>query len=258
MVVIMEYNIDNSKKDAETHFNFGMDADTDPDVTLDPEKGMYLSKMIASTIRNKGFRSFMIIGDRNIGKSTYALVALHEAFLILGDDEITAWTKALSCIKFNVDAVTSYLNKGVEMYETDKTKLPALCWDDLRKYASALTFFSNRELYGEISGLLDTIKIPLNVFIGTCPSVQGIMNIIRSYDGYQINIGYSKKSGRYRDAKCYLWKTSPMGQKTLYPKWVDTFFCRLPNWVWKDYELDRVAASKQSIAAVARAAKNRG
>lgn len=215
--------------------------------------GLVFSKKIATAIKNKRFLSFVVIGDRDIGKSTYAIKALYEAFMILADDPYASdecWDKALSCIKFAIPDVAEYLRSGTEQYRIDKTKKPALVWDDMRKYAAGTQYFIDKELYNVISGLLDTIKIPINVFIGTCPSMKGVMGIIQDYDSYQINIGYSTRSGNHRLAKGYLWKTSPMGQRALYPKFTDTFRCRLPTKIWNRYEEGRIEASEQSISAL--------
>lgn len=215
--------------------------------------GLILGKMIATAIKNNKFLSIIVLGDRNIGKSTYTIKALYEAFMILADDpyaEDECWQKALDCIKFKISEVTDYLKEGTAQYKKDKTKKPALVWDDMRKYASGTQYFIDKELYNEISGLLDTIKIPINVFIGTCPSMKGVMGILQDYDSYQINLGYSQRGGDYRLAKGFLWKTSPKGQRAIYPKFRDTFFYRLPNKIWNKYEKERIEISEQSLSAL--------
>jgi len=222
--------------------------------------GLVLGKMIATAIKNNKFISFIVLGDRNIGKSTYTIKALYEAFMILADDpyaEDECWKKALECIKFKTEDVTDYLKEGTAQYKKDKTKKPALVWDDMRKYASGTQYFLDKELYNEISGLLDTIKIPINVFIGTCPSMKGVMGILQDYDGYQINLGYSQRGGDYRLAKGFLWKTSPKGQRAIYSKFKDTFFYRLPNKIWNEYEKERIEVSEHSITAVENIEKKR-
>lgn len=217
--------------------------------------GLILAKKIATAINNNRFLSFIILGDRDIGKSTYALKALFEAFILIGYDIEEAWNLALDCIKFSIPAVTKYLREGTEQYRKERIKKPALIWDDLRKYASGMQYHLDRELYHEISGLLDTIKIPINVFIGTCPGMKGVMGILQDYDSYQINLSYSTRGGNYRIAKGYLWKTSPMGQRAIYPKFKDTFLCRLPNHIWLKYEDERISASEHSIDAVEKSSK---
>lgn len=215
--------------------------------------GLILGKRIATAIKNNKFLSFIILGDRNIGKSTYAIKSLYEAFMILADDpyaEDECWQKAIDCIKFKISDVTNYLKEGTDQYKKYKTKKPCLVWDDMRKYASGTTYFLDKELYNEITGLLDTIKIPINVFMGTCPSMKGVMGILQDYDSYQINLTYSTKGGDYRLAKAYLWKTSPKGQRWIKPMFMDRFFYRLPNWVWEKYEKERIEISEQSIEAL--------
>jgi len=214
---------------------------------------LVLTKKIVSSVNNNTFESFIIIGGRDIGKSTYALKSIHYAFVLLGYDDEDAWYMALDCLKFSIPEVTKYLREGIKQYKKTHTKKFVLVWDDLRKYASGVQFFLNKKLYNEIIGLLDTIKIPINTFIGTCPSMTGVMGVLRNYDTYQINVQYSTKGGAYRLAKGYLWRTSPMGQRTLYPKFHDTFYCRLPNWVWELYEKERIKITEQSISRVEKA-----
>ena len=218
---------------------------------------MILSKKIAAAIKYNWFISFIIIGDRNVGKSTYALKALKYAFMLLGYTEKESWIMALDCIKFTIPEVTEYLMDGVALYEDTHTKLPCLIWDDLRKYAGGINFFLDKRLYSEITGLLDTIKIPINVFIGTCPSMKGVMGVLQDYDTYQINIIHNARGRDYRTAKGFLWKTSPMGQRTLYPKFRDIFYCKLPNAIWTDYEQRRIEITKQSIRAVSEASSKK-
>lgn len=215
--------------------------------------GLVLSRKIYETIKNKHFRSFIILGDRDVGKSTYALKALFEAFILLGYTKSEAWIASLSCIKFSIPDVTAYLKEGIQGYKLNQIKKPALIWDDLRKYATGQEYTLNRKLYKEITGLLDTIKIPINVFIGTCPGMKGVMGVLQEYDSYQINIGYSERGGKYRVAKGYLWKTSPKGQRAIYSKFRDTFLCWLPTKIWKEYEAERIKASEESILAVEQA-----
>lgn len=210
--------------------------------------GLILADKIYTAIKNNKFLSFIILGDRDIGKSTYALKALFEAFLKLGRSKEEAWIMALSCTQFKIPDVINYLKEGIKSYKADNIKKPVLIWDDLRKYASGQEYNTDRELYKQITGLLDTIKIPVNVFIGTCPSMKGVMGVIQDYDSYQINVQYSTRGGNYRIAKGYLWKTSPKGQRTLYPKFNDTFVCWLPTKIWKEYEMNkRIPASEDSI-----------
>ena len=81
------------------------------------------------------------------------------------------------------------------------------------------------------------------------------MGVLRDYDTYQINIIQHKQKD-YRIAKGFLWRTSPMGQRALYPKFKDTFYCRLPNSIWLQYEKRRIEITKDSIKSVAKSAKS--
>jgi hypothetical protein len=222
--------------------------------------GLVFGKKIYNCIKNNHFGAFNVIGDRDIGKSTYVLKSLYECFLRMGyregyddladgvdSENPTAWNMALSCCKFKIPDVVEYLKEGIQLYKLYGKKKPALMWDDLRKYASGLVYHTNRQLYKSISELLDVIKIPINVFIGTCPGMSGVMNIIQDYDSYQINIHYSPKGGDYRLAKGYLWKTSPKNQKTIFSKFEDTFYYRLPNPVWRTYEKERIEVTEESV-----------
>lgn len=196
-----------------------------------------------------GFQSYFIIGKRNIGKSTYALKSTYYALKKLGYSEQDAWEKSLRSICFSIPQVIDYLQYAAEKDEKEFI----LIWDDMRVFASGSQYFLNIRLVQKLIGLLDTIKIVLNNLIMTCPSTTGILGVFKSYDDYQIHILQSPKGGEYRLAKGYQWNTIPAGQKRIYKKFRDEFYCHLPDWVYKQYFKKRKQMTHDAIFQVKQA-----
>jgi len=190
----------------------------------------HLSRLLCSSHPN-GFRSYDIIGERNIGKSTYALICAYWAFRKLGYTKQIAWERALHSICFTIQEVIDFLKYA---QETDIKEF-LLIWDDVRVFASGKQYFLNMNLVDQLSGALDTVKILLNNMVLTSPSMKGTLGIFNTFDSYQIEIHQSPKSGNYRMAKGYKWSTSPAGQRRVHKKFRDNYNCRLPNWVYALY-----------------------
>lgn len=193
-----------------------------------------------------GFGSYFIIGRRNIGKSTYALIAAYCAFIKLGYKHNEAWEKALHSICFSIPEVIDFLEYAIDQ----NVKEFVLIWDDVRVHASGHQYFINIELVKQLSGLLDTIKVVLNNIILTCPSSKGLLGVFTTFDDYSIQIQQSKQGGNYRLAKGYQWNTTPAGQKRIYKKFREDYYCRLPNWVYALYIKRRIQITKDTIYAI--------
>jgi len=210
---------------------------------------LILANKIYNSIKKDKFASFVIIGDRNIGKSTYGLKSLQGAFKKLGYTDNDAWKESIKSIKFAIPDVISYIRKGLD---TNK-KLPCLIWDDVRIFASGSQYFLNIKLYNELLGLLDGIKVAVNCLILTCPSMQGVLNVLKSYDDFQIKIKPSSRGGEYRLAKAYKWDTLPSGMRRIYHKFNDTFYCRVPDIPYRKYYKMRKQATMDRVVGVEKA-----
>lgn len=183
------------------------------------------------------FSSFYITGKRGIGKSSYALKVLHEVYSNppLNYEDEAAYHAALDCLQFTIPEVVNYLSK----LSNRNKKTVCLLWDDLRVFASGSKYFTEMKLVQRLIGMFDSIRTVTNCVLLTCPSMEGTLSFLRSYDDYMIKISYSKEGGWDRVASGYLWNTLPSGKKLVYKKFVDYYNCRLPNWIYEKYMLRR-------------------
>lgn len=206
---------------------------------------LVLSKKIIQSYPD-GFQSFMVIGRRGIGKSSYSLRALHDALVDMGYDDETSWNMSLDSIKFKISDVCSYLLNAVN---SDDKKI-ALVWDDLRVFASGSQYQLQMKLVNKLIGLLDTVRTAVSILILTCPSPKGLLSVLQSYDDYLIKIRHCERGGYYREATGYLWTTLPSGQRRIYTKFRDSYNCRLPNWVYDEYMVQRKQALRDALVGI--------
>lgn len=206
--------------------------------------GLVLAKKISGCVPDS-FSSFYILGKRGIGKSSYALKVLHEVFMSppLNYLDEPAWSEALNCLQFTIGDVVTYLSKLSNRNE----KAVCLLWDDLRVFASGSKYFTDMKLVQRLIGMFDSIRTVTNCVLLTCPSMEGTLSFLRSYDDYMIKIGYGAEGGWNRVASGYLWSTLPSGKKLVYKKFVDNYSCHLPNWVYGKYMVRRRKVLKDAL-----------
>lgn len=212
---------------------------------------LVLGKRIAQSYPNS-FCSYLILGRRGIGKSSYSIKAVKQAYERLGYSESQSWAKALSCLKFSIKDTVSFL-ENITPGEPEV----ALILDDARVHMSGLEYFRNKNLVSHLLSLFDTIRTLTSSLILTAPSSVGILGFIRNYDDYQIKISYSDKGGFYRVGKAYLWSTLPSGTRRIYSKFHDHYRCYLPNKIYKEYMKLRNKATAEALANLKREVKDK-
>lgn len=205
--------------------------------------GSILTKKIFQSYPNS-FTAFNICGRRGIGKSSYSLWALHDAFVLMGYTHNQAWREALGCLKFKLVDVVAYLKDAVD---NDEKKV-CLIWDDARVHASGGQYFIQTKMVIKLGGLMDTIRTAVSCLILTMPSPKGLLGVLKNYDDYLVKIKYAESGGFNRVATGYLWTTLPAGQRRIYTKFHDKYSCRLPNWVYEKYMIERKNALKDVLA----------
>lgn len=198
---------------------------------------LVLTKKIVQSYPDS-FTSFMVVGKRGIGKSTYCLRSLHDAYVVLGYSDKDAWEKALDSLKFSIPDVVKYLKHCVD---TDEKEI-CLIWDDTRVFASGTQYHLQMRMVSKLVGLLDTVRTAVSCLILTCPSPKGLLSVLQTYDDYLVKIKHCDRGGYYRIATGYIWTTLPSGQRRIYTKFRDEFNCYLPKKIYNRYMLTRKKA----------------
>ena len=200
-------------------------------------RGLYLSKRMATAYPN-GFCGAIITGQRGIGKSVFALNTVWELYYNIyleimqpAEAEQKAWEKALNLCKFTMTEVLDF----IEYYANSNQQARCLIWDDAGTHASTMEWWANRESLKRLKAVLDTIRTGVSSLIITTPNESDLTKILRNYDDYIVQIGYTDQ-GQYRIAKGYLKRTLPSGTIRIYPKFKNRFPVYLPDWVYDCYK----------------------
>lgn len=189
-----------------------------------------------------GFKSFIVVGNRGIGKSTYALIVSYEIYRQLGHTKEDAWRQALQSCKFSMSEVVRYLKSSA----VSKEPRPVMVWDDLGVHASGTKYFLNMKQVDNLKAMLDTIRTAISGLIMTCPTTHGLLSMLNKYDDYKIVI-HKGKGARQRIAKAYLWSTLPSGKRFISKAYFDNYNCWLPDWVFNQYMKHRKDALLKTL-----------
>ena len=190
-----------------------------------------------------GFKSFIITGDRGIGKSSYGLRVVCEVYRKLGYEPIPAWKESLNSCKFHINDVIDFLRESAM---SDECK-PVLLWDDVGIHASGSKYFLNMKMVDQLKAVLDTIRTAVSGLVMTCPTTQGLLSILKNYDDYKLIINFDKSGGYNRAVTGYKWRTLPSGKRLIKTMYYDSYSCYLPNWVFNSYMKKRRAALKETL-----------
>jgi hypothetical protein len=166
---------------------------------------MYSTEEILKAYKHEGHRSINIIGEKGVGKTCYAMVVMAQVFRNIGNDADTAWDLALDHLLFAKDDVISFL----KTHAGDQA--PVFCWDDLRAYASGMSYVIEPRATVMLLGLIDTIRDSVCGFLTTSPSMSGVLSFIAKDTGYQVIIRGSGNNNE-REANIYYKFTTPTGQ----------------------------------------------
>jgi len=209
---------------------------------IEDEKIPILARKIYHTFP-LGFHSYLIVGHRGIGKTSYAMQCCYWALRKMGYTDAEAWDMVLDGLKFDIKSVVRFLEKALN----DDEKQVFLLWDDCRVHASGSQYFINQRLCSKLSGLMDTARSMVCSLILTAPAETGILGSITSSNEFLIKCHYSEQGGWYRQYKGYVWATLPSGQKRIYKKYRDTISCYLPKPVFERYSQMRKSALQDVI-----------
>lgn len=194
-----------------------------------------LTKEIINNRITNDFLGAIIVGKPGSGKTVYTLTAAREIGYY-DDSEMTkdsSWGYALNQV---VHTLTEFANALKGYSEFNKRKI--LIWDDAGVEGGTYAFTSGFKTMKALKSSMDLIRTSVECLLITTPSFEGLSKFIRDYDMYKIEIKYHK--GWYRRAYIYH-RWNAMQGKRWRKKYIDNFYCRVPNKWYKQmypYRLD--------------------
>ncbi len=190
-----------------------------------------LTRIIKSAIKRYDFISAFVIGPQGVGKTTYALLTLHE---IYGD-----WDEVLANVHFDPREA---LPKFKEVLRSGR-RIPAILFDDAGLHLSKYLLSSNREgfhLVRLINGLVNLMRTLVAGVIYTSPD----MDILKELRKKAWIVAEPTAPHGYavpeRVAKLYRKRIAPSGKVFIHKLGYDAYDLRaIPNDVRTEYEEKR-------------------
>lgn len=190
---------------------------------------LQLSDRMLSKIRNKGFMQVTILGERNHGKTYYALknMALTHFRLnnkTVGDDESESFDYALNHLIFTIPQLTKIVK---DVRKKIIPKVPFILIDDGGAHFDSGLYHRNLIQWQMLNICLDTIKDVTNCLIITCPFKEELTNRLREYDGYDIQCYLDRGFERY--CTCINWWRLPTQDRRWAKNFEDHFSVYIPD-----------------------------
>ena len=195
---------------------------------------LILSKIINRAYTRYDFTTAFIIGPQGIGKTTYAMLILHEIY--------RDWDKVLEHVVFDPREVLPKFMRAL----FNRERIKAVLFDDAGLHLSKYLLSSNREgfhLVRSINGLINLARTITAAIIYTSPDMD-ILKELRKKAWIVAEIttphGYSVPE---RVAKLYRKRIAPSGKVYIHKLGYDAYDLRaIPADVRKEYEEKRRAA----------------
>lgn len=214
----------------------------------------------SKTIRNilharkhNGLFSAIVLGERGIGKSSYAIQTLFHVFRYLGFDIETSWQMALDRTLYTIPEIINFLEKSSKEKYKD-----AFVFDDAGVYAGGVRWQTHYREMVLLESLCDTMRNSVYGVLLTVPDIRTLSRRLRSYDDFVIKIYLPTKQDRTRlklpfndintrIARTYKKAMSPKGQSSIYRRHNDSFDIMLPDWVYHEYQKKRKKYGQEDL-----------
>jgi len=176
-----------------------------------------------------GFAGFVVVGERGMGKSTYAYKVMAKIYQLVDElDEYDAYRKALDHIIFQPKDLINLIEHNI----SKDFITPVICLDDATVHFNSYKFFVDLHEVILLKGMFDTIRTAITGLIMTCPTGRNLLKFLKDYDDYKIQVMLDPDNGNSwnRLARCYRFNYYPDDRK--YRVWVDYqdhYSCYIPN-----------------------------
>lgn len=186
-----------------------------------------------SKIQQNGFIHITVLGERNHGKTYYALknMALTQ-YRMQGytqEDEMDAYNYALKHLIFTIPQ----LKKIVKDNRIKRTKVPFILLDDGGAHFDSGLYQRSKLQWQMLNICLDTIKDVTNCVIVTCPFKKVLTGRLQEYDGHDIQLYMNRGYERY--GTCINYWRLPTQDRRWAKDFEDHFSCWIPTPIHNEY-----------------------
>ncbi|MEB3861459.1 MAG: hypothetical protein GSR84_04475 [Desulfurococcales archaeon] len=130
-------------------------------------------KIMRQTIEEEGFQSFILIGGKGHGKSTYSLKSV--AFYMM-------YYEGLDCAEAYLEALDRLAFSGEELMDTIEKYGDIVIWDDAGLHGSTYLWFIEgaQEYVVALSNWFDVARTDLSILIMSTPTKKKLPPVIRT------------------------------------------------------------------------------
>ena len=193
-----------------------------------------LTRMVRSALRRQDFVSCFVIGPQGSGKTTYAMLVLHEVY---GD-----WDEVLKHLYFDPREALPELKEALQTGR----RIPLMVFDDAGLHLSKYLISSNREgfhLARLINGLVNLIRTLTAGVVYTSPDMDILKELRKKAWAVAEPTAPHGVEDPSRVAKLYRKRIAPSGKVYIHKLGYDAYDLRaIPADVRKEYEEKRRAA----------------
>lgn len=193
-----------------------------------------LTKMIKSALRRQDFVSCFVIGPQGSGKTTYAMLVLHEIY--------KDWDNVLRHLYFDPREALPELKNALR----SGSRMPLIVFDDAGLHLSKYLISSNKEgfhLVRLINGLFNLIRTLTAGVIFTSPDMDILKELRKKAWVVAEPTAPHGVEDPSRLAKLYRKRIAPSGKVYIHKLGYDAYDLRaIPNDVRAEYEEKRRAA----------------
>lgn len=198
------------------------------------EKTFVIARETIKTYNRTGHKMFNIVGEKGVGKTTYALKIMYQIYRASGMGEQESWQRAIDNLIFKKEDMIKFIKK----YKGDQQ--PVVCWDDMRAHASGMTYLLEPGDTTLLLGLMDTMRTSVAGLLTTSPSLRSVLKFISASDGYTVKLKYDKIY-QMRYALGYKRNETITGKIFLKYVFRDEMHWLLPDWVFVEINRKREA-----------------
>jgi len=193
------------------------------------EKQLTMSRYIINAHSRNQYECFNLVGKKGVGKTVTALKVAKDCYKFKYNlDETESYEQALKVFFYAKEDVIKYLRFHAK---TDEQQM-VMIWDDIRTQAPAYDYISDPLSTRLLNTCLDTARDSVAGFITTAPSTKGMLSFLRYASGYLVQVRKDRSAG-WRMARGYMRYELPSGTMKINPRFVDSVYWKLPNWVYE-------------------------
>jgi len=195
---------------------------------------LQLSNRMISKIKQNGFMHITVLGERNHGKTYYALKNMALTHYRLNEysgreDEIKSYNYALKYLVFTIPQ----FKKIVKECRKTRTKVPFILLDDASSHFDSGLYHRSIYLWQMLNICLDTLKDVTNCCLVTCPFKKTLTSRLREYDGHDVQLYLDRGFERY--GTCINYWRLPTQDRRWAKDFEDHFSCYIPNEIHERY-----------------------